>query len=55
MDIPAAAAGDVNVIQILHIAGGAEIANAVLGKAAAKQIEYLEITRANVASIGRRS
>jgi hypothetical protein len=55
MDIPAAAAGAVKMTQILHIAGGTEMAIAVLGKPAAKQIEYLKIARANVASIGRRS
>ncbi len=55
MDFLAAAAGVVKVTQILHIIGGAEIASAGLGKPVRKQIEYLEIARANVASIGRRS
>jgi hypothetical protein len=55
MDIPAAAAGAVKVTRILHIAGGAEIAVAALGKPVAKQIKYLKIARANVASTGRRS
>lgn len=54
MDIPATAAGAVKVTQILRRLS-TEIAFAVLGKPVAKQIEYLEIARANVASIGRRS
>jgi hypothetical protein len=39
----------------VSIAGGTEIAIAVLGKPVAKQINYFEIARTNVASIGRRS
>jgi Protein of unknown function (DUF3300) len=39
VDIPAAATGAVKVTQILHIAGGTEIAFAVLGKPVPKQIQ----------------